>query len=170
MVFVDTDPGFGKATRLPLPAGTSTGTIFEIGSQAPGGHDLYIRALDESGKWSITQSIHFLSIDIDYIKTAQVVAAEWFFDKDPGFGNANAVPAFPPGLDVEIPAFNVAIPSSMAAGIHTFYVRAKNFHEPSSMNAKDAWSITQYSQFIKVDKPVQANIVAIEYFIGTVNK
>ena len=148
--------GLGSGLGQGIAAGKTAGAIFEIGATTAGNHTLYIRALDETGSWSITHSISFLTIDISQIEIAGVTAAEWFFDKDPGFGKANSISALPTGMNVSA-KFNIQIPNNLGAGIHTFYVRA--------LNAQDVWSVTQYNQFIVVDKPLQINAVAIEYFI-----
>jgi hypothetical protein len=154
--FVDDDPGFGKATGMPVPAGMSTGGNINPGNTAPGAHTLYLRAMDASGQWSHTQPIEFMTVLFE--EAADVTAVEYFFDTDPGFGKGIPVPGITAGASVA-KTFHVAIPSSMEQGFHTFYMRARN---------KDGrWSITQYSQFIRVDQLVVSDVAAVEYFFDT---
>lgn len=81
---------------------------------------------------------------------------EYFFDSDPGFGNAISIPISPGTNLANIPA-NVPI-GNLATGIHKFYLRGKD--------ADNKWSVTN-SFLLAIVKPFgpAASIVRAEYFI-----
>ncbi len=148
--FIDQDPGFGKATR-----GSLTGAHVNVDNVSEGFHTLYVRALDDAGKWSITHNIGFMKVDIATI--SDVIAIEWFMDHDPGFGNAHAIPPFTVANKVTR-TFAISL-TAIDDGIHQLYIRAKD--------SKGNWSITQFRSFIKSTVRVRPNVVAVEYFIDT---
>ncbi len=60
--FIDTDPGVGQATNVPITSGeVSYEEIIEINSSslATGNHTLFVRAQDQNGAWSIYESADF---------------------------------------------------------------------------------------------------------------
>ena len=91
---------------------------------------------------------------------SNIVKAEYFFDTDPGFGNATDVPVTP-GTDVQNVAFAANI-STLSIGVHSFFIRSKD--------ASGKWSITNQRILYK---PTPASgfppaiITNVEYFIDT---
>jgi hypothetical protein len=60
--FIDTDPGHGLATNIPILADsiiTNQTVLMPIGALPNGAHRLYIRTLDANGVWSITMNDSF---------------------------------------------------------------------------------------------------------------
>ncbi len=81
--------------------------------------------------------------------------AEYFFDIDPGYGNA--IPIYGNGEGEVMITFNAPV-NHLADGLHTFYSRSKN--------ENGSWSQTMARPFIKQMLPEDAdpNISYLEYF------
>ncbi len=158
--FFDTDPGFGNALSTPVVAGQTVNFNVNgnIAALSAGLHQLYVRTKDANGKWGITSSQLFYKEAINSIPVPNVVAAEYFFDTDPGFGNGTNT-AVVAGQTV-----NFNINGSIAAlsrGLHQLYVRTKD--------AIGRWSITSSQVFYKetVNSNPVPNVVAAEYFFDS---
>jgi len=170
--FIDTDPGPGLGTPIPLTPGLNISNInvaANVNGLSIGIHRLYIRTRNAEGSWSILQVKEFL-YDQDHTYAAplpapqQVVAAEYFIDTDPGAGNGIAIPVTP-GLELSNVPVTVNV-NGLPAGTHRLYIRTRS--------AEGRWSLTQLKEFsIDFDfaypaPPVAAqNIIAAEYFIDT---
>lgn len=126
-VFIDNDPGVGNGTIYAVPTASQADTVFQSMSLSipagitPGKHMLYIRSYGDTsisnGKWSTVQARPFWVQE-------KIVAAEYFFDTDPGAGLGSA-------LSVTTPADTVLLSASITttglqSGWHNVYVRTKN--------------------------------------------
>ena len=154
--YFDTDPGPGLGTALAVSSGDSitfAGTIPSTGL-TDGFHFLSIRAKDNNGHWSLSERRVFFVRTV--IAASPLNAAEYFFDTDPGVGNATALSVT--GTDSIL--FAGLIPSaSLGTGFHFLNVRAR------STNNK--WSIVERRMFyIQEAPPASARIVAAEYFVN----
>jgi hypothetical protein len=135
--FIDTDLGFGNNKIINFANTQPDAThnfIIDLTGISAGYHKLYIRILDSDGKWS-----HTTRRTIEIIKGyAPVInAAEFFFNTDPGFGNATAVTFSLPSTDSN---FTFKIPlSKIPTGAHTLYIRARD-------STSNNWSITQWQK------------------------
>ena len=117
--FFDEDPGYGQGRTLDQIKTGDNLLSLDITDIEPGVHVLSLRSQDVAGRWSPT-----LSRPVYVVKPAgEVVAVEYFFDADPGFGN---------GISVQLPSdlsapFAVDIPIDMLSmGTHVFYIRSKD--------------------------------------------
>jgi hypothetical protein len=125
--FIDTDPGYGNATSIPV---SSPGTDLSFNITAdltaldPGMHQIYIRGKNVSGKWGVVIHGTFITIDIPASGASNIQALEYFIDNDPGYGSANPVSLSTTGTDLEI-TFDVPL-TEVTVGDHVLYVRAKN--------------------------------------------
>ena len=143
--FFDTDPGVGNGTQITLPVPADTiihnTTINTTGLQ-PGNHALFIRSKLATGQWSLYEPQQF------YIEHS-IIAAEYFFDADPGAGNATALPVVP-GV---VPATHAATVSTtgLAGGNHVLFLRTKD--------ASGTWSLYEPREF-----HIRSTITAAEYF------
>jgi hypothetical protein len=156
--FIDTDPGFGNATDIPLSAGTDISFSFNpsIASVSNGLHRLFVRTQDAAGKWSLTTQQLFYKEAVVNSPVLNITKAEFFFDADPGFGNAIDIPVTA-GADITY-TFNGDI-SSLSNGLHRLFVRTQD--------AAGKWSLTTQQLFYKeavVVNPL-VNVVQAEYFI-----
>ncbi|HXH18570.1 MAG TPA: hypothetical protein VNJ07_05760, partial [Chitinophagales bacterium] len=150
--FWDTDPGFGNAIALPITQGDSVASVFSfstVGLQ-PGLHTLYIRSKDAQNRWSVF-SKKVIQINEPIYSISK---AEYFYDTDPGFGNATTIP-ITAGDSIEL---TQSFPTnSLTPGMHTLYVRTRD--------ANGKWSVFS-KRAIHIQQPVYP-IVAAEYFVDT---
>lgn len=170
--FIDTDPGAGNGTAIAITAGTDVNNIaaaINVTGLSNGIHRIYVRTRSVDGKWSLTNVKDFL-VNFDALYPTSppalqnIIAAEYFIDTDPGFGNGSAI-SLTPGVDINNISFN-ANTSGLPNGAHRIYIRTKN--------NEGSWSITAIKEFIAdADSnypPAPAtpqNIVAAEYFFDT---
>ena len=141
--FFDTDPGPGNGTALSFTPGnpvTFTGTISTTGLP-PGYHFLFVRTKTASGHWSLFEGRRFF---VD----GGIIAAEYFFDTDPGIGNGTA-------LSVSGSTITTTIPTTgLSDGVHYLFVRTK--HDGN------IWSLSE-PRYINI----RTRIIQAEYFIDT---
>ena len=154
--FIDKDPGLGNGNSVPFASGKDLilDVTVPLDNLTLGFHRLYVRAMDQNGKWSIQFSRTLYKTQSP--PAEGVVAAEYFIDSDPGFGNGVSVP-FLPGKDL---IFDVTVPlNNLTLGFHRLNVRA--------MDQNGKWSI-QFSRTIyKTQSPSDEGVVAAEYFIDS---
>lgn len=156
--FFNTNPGFGQATSL--TGFTSSADIanftalIDLSSVSYGVNNLYIRAKDANGNWSITNVVPFIKVDLSM---PDIVRAEYFFNTDPGFGQATALTGFTSAADVANFTTSINL-NSVSDGVNNLYLRAED-------NIGN-WSITSVIPFIKVDLS-EPDIVRAEYFLNT---
>ena len=96
--FVDQDPGIGNGTRIDFASTKSANENFSltVTDQEPGLHYLFLRAKQDDGLWSVVEKVPFYVIDttsqdVIFFRPG-LVAAEYFFDEDPGPGNGKSIP------------------------------------------------------------------------------
>lgn len=161
--FFNDDPGQGHGINLPITPAASIDVTFNIPttSLSNGFHSLHIRMRDSNKKWSHFASRHFFIVPPASIPpvSTNIVAMEYFFNTDPGQGNATPI-AVAAGADV---TQNVVIPiTSLQPGFHRIGIRAKD-------NQK-RWAHFALRNFYIVPPPVvttDATITRVEYFIDT---
>lgn len=126
--YVDTDPGAGNGTPLPLP--TVTGSIFQSALRnlstdllSLGAHTLYLRARDGDGRWGPSHQRRF-----EIISTNQTISGvEYFVDTDPGVGAGTALSATDGAFDEGGEQVRGALPPPILAdGSHQVFVRARS--------------------------------------------
>jgi Secretion system C-terminal sorting domain len=164
------DPDFGNATNLPVPNTTDvtvTNVTVTIPSLPNGVQTFYLRTLDATGKWSITNYKNYFVGGVNYppapIAENNIVNAEVFAgNADPGIGNATPL-VLPTGIDVTATNTTVTIPA-LSNGVQTFYLR--------TLDATGKWSITNYQNYFvggfgyPAAPAALSNIVKAEYYTG----
>lgn len=159
--FFDTDPGFGNGISIPITANTNitdqTYTV-DISSLTNGYHTLFIRSMDDSGRWSITNFKQIFRASFGSASNAPIAKAEYFFDTDPGFGNATAITL---STSNNIADAIVAIDlTTVTTGFHSFYIRTQD--------ANGVWSLTNAQSIFKTGaNSTIPNLVKAEYFFDT---
>jgi hypothetical protein len=158
--FFDADPGFGNGTSIPFSPDTNITNLsysIPIGSLTNGFHKIIVRAKDAAGAWSTCHSLNFYKET--YIpQTADVVALEYFFDTDPGYGNGNPIPVTI-GTNVELNDYSIPL-NALSNGFHNIIVRSKD--------SFGRWSHAVAKSFYKETyTPVTPNLTALEYFFDT---
>ena len=158
--FFDTDPGFGNGTPVAVTAGTITSTAFDIdiSGLSTGFHKVYFRTKNENNVWSLSYIQNFMSVaEYPIAPSTDIVAMEYFFDIDPGFGSGTDVPIT--ADTITNTAFDIDI-SGLDDGHHKVYFRTKNENE--------IWGLSYIQNLVKVSVeplPESPDIIAMEYFI-----
>jgi hypothetical protein len=154
--FFNTDPGFGHATAVTgfTPSANVAGfpVSIDVSSVSDGVNILYMRSKDSDGKWSITNVIPFVKVDVN---SYNIVRAEYFLNTDPGFGKATPF-TLPASADISKQAITLNIESALLS-INNLYIRTED--------GNGNWSLTYCLAFIK--GTVAANITTLEYYIDT---
>lgn len=153
--YYDVDPGFGSGNPLTITSSAVQTNNFTIPttSLSPGIHNLYIRYRNGQGAWSLAyQGMVF----IKSLSTTSIVAAEYYFDNDPGFGSGNSL-TISSGSTINVsPSIST---SNINEGIHQLRVRVKD--------SRGIWSQAE-SRLVFVSKSTQnSKIVDAEYFFDT---
>lgn len=119
--FIDSDPGYGSGTSIPISPGTTVSTSLALptGSLSSGHHVLSIRALDSDGIWGMLESRTFY---LDPYANGLISGIEYFFDTDPGYGNGSTLPVTPPKVSIDS-TFSFPT-SSLTLGNHEIGMRA----------------------------------------------
>ncbi|MBS1645404.1 MAG: T9SS type A sorting domain-containing protein, partial [Bacteroidetes bacterium] len=118
--FFDNDPGPGNGIALAVsPTDDSISENYSIPTTGLGGgnHALYIRTRLASGQWSIPARRDFYIL-------SKIVAAEYFWDTDPGVGSGNPL-AVSPQEDSIQENYTIKTPC-LSPGMHYLYVRTKD--------------------------------------------
>jgi Secretion system C-terminal sorting domain len=168
--FIDTDPGFGAATAMPLSAATNIPALLaaiDLSGITPGVHRLMTRSKDANGSWSITATSTFENLQPAYNNAPTVVnisSAEYFIDADPGFGLATSIP-LTPSVNVNNLLVSIDLTGTGTPGNKLLFIR--------STDANGKWSLTNTAQFnnavyIYPPAPIApGNVMAMEYFFDT---
>src|SRR6218665_3514482 len=166
--YIDTDPGYGLATDVPVSAGTPINNldiVVPMATITDGFHRFFLRTKDANGDWSMVVSHQFLKVAPSNPPTAaipNIVKVEYYVDTDPGYGLATDVPV---SAETSINNLSINLPiTSITDGFHRFFLRAKD--------ANGNWSVVSSHQFLKTTvvippSPTVPNIVKAEYFIDT---
>jgi len=164
--FFDLDPGIGNGSEITITADSLINKSFnvDLSGITTGFHIVYIRVKDEVGKWSIEFANAILKFP-DPIAVAtpetlsQIVAMEYFFDADPGFGNGIPLPIATDSI-VEV-VFDADF-SQLDNGVHNFYVRVKD--EDGKWTLLYSEAIFIFSPPIAGSPEILQDVVAMEYF------
>ena len=156
--FFDIDQGIGNGTSISnfSPADViNLNANIAINTLAPGFHVLLMRVLNSDGVWSLTDSRYFYISSNTTVNTANITAAEYFIDADPGAGNALSTPV---GITGAVVNFTAMIPANLSPGFHRLLIRTKD--------ADGKWGLSETRTFY-IYPPTGTNmpiITAAEYF------
>ncbi len=156
--YLDADPGIGKGTVIPVTPGNNITSTFNIPlkNAVQGVHNLYTRVRDQHGRWSLTSSQTFFVNEL-IIKGSLVSKAEYFLDKDPGFGKAVPI-QLTAGSNITA-KFTVPL-TNAAAGVHILYTRTQDDH--------GKWSLTSSQTFFVNSLSIKDRVlVKAEYYIDS---
>lgn len=140
--FWDTDPGEGSGTPMLASDGNFNEAVEAIMANSGnipgtlGPHVLYVRAREDEGVWGPTfATVVDVWANVSTARSSFVKSAEYFFDVDPGPGNATPILAQDGNFNQTIEAIiGGGIPAPVAQGIHTLYIRP--------MDEVDEWGPT----------------------------
>lgn len=156
--YFDTDPGIGNGTQLSINEMETVNQSFNLptASLSPGNHKVFIRAKNSNGTYSNYNNVAFSIIDSPALfNNNDITAAEYYFDTDPGIGNANGISI----TTGEILNDNLSLlTNTLAPGNYRAFLRIKN--------ANNVWSLYDRVSFsvIPLAGINTANINSIEYF------
>lgn len=157
--FVDTDPGAGNATPITV---TTPGSTVNFTANIPttllanGFHFAAIRTRTDNGKWSLFEPRGFY-ISTATVNVANISAAEFFVDADPGVGNGTPV-TITAGPN---PTFVATVPTiALSAGFHFAAIRTKDLN--------NKWSLFEArGLYISSSTANVTDISAAEFFVDT---
>ncbi|MBI9068545.1 MAG: PKD domain-containing protein [Salinivirgaceae bacterium] len=126
--FFDTDPGPGSGSTLNIAGGETINFTTSISTTGLniGFHHLFIRVKDNEGRWSIYDTHKFYIYDTIYTDQSietQIVAAEYFFNQDPGFGNGYPI-TISPGDSIDWTG--EINPDTLSEGAHDLFIRVRS--------------------------------------------
>lgn len=124
--FMDTDPGAGNGTDVPFTPGPDISNLnfsIDLSSLSDGMHQLYVRTKNQQGQWSLTTNKLFYKNDYT-ASNPLITYAEYYFDTDPGYGQATSIPVSPNASDVTLD-FSIDL-TSLPDGFHQLCVRTKD--------------------------------------------
>ena len=161
--YLDTDPGFGLATDVPVTAGPDIGGLafgVNIGALTTGFHSLGFRSRDSNGQWSLTARKTFYYEPASNTPLANVNRVEYYLDTDPGLGSATPVTGYAALTDVSGLAFTVDL-TAVGTGFHSIGIRSRD--------ANGAWSLTNRKAFYYEPTllTVNHNLTRVEYYLDT---
>lgn len=163
--FIDTDPGNGNGTPVTVSSpSASVNFDFTVptSSLSVGFHVLGFRIRQSTnGAWSHPQYNAFYIVPpVTQPNATSLVAGEYFFDNDPGFGNGTSFP-FTSSGNVTVTLNNVSI-GSLAPGFHHIMFRFRdNLGNWTHAHAQAFYIIPPITQ------DPATTLVAAEYFIDT---
>lgn len=156
--FFNTDPGVGNGTALAVNSNTGALTqTFTISTStlSEGFNNLYLRTQNSNGNWALYDR------ELFYLKsfnTLTISAAEYFFDTDPGVGNANALSV--DSNTGELTQAYTITTGSLSVGFHSFYLRTQD--------SDGNWSLyDRQIIYIKDFDFSSDEVISAEYFIDS---
>jgi hypothetical protein len=153
--FTDNDPGVGNGTPIGITAGANVNFIASVptASLTNGFHFVAIRVKDADGKWGLLETRGFF-ISASTSNSANITAAEFFTDTDPGVGNGTPVTL----TTGPTPTFIASVPTtSLTNGFHFVAIRVKD--------ASGQWGLFETRGFfISAATSNATNITAAEFF------
>jgi hypothetical protein len=158
--FTDADPGVGNGIPItPISNGSTVNFTATVPTAVltPGFHFLAIRTKDAGGNWGLYENRGFY-ISSATGNAANITAAEFFVDTDPGVGNGTAVTPITNGSIVNFTA-NIST-TALSQGFHFLAIRTKD--------AEGNWGLYENRGFyISTQSANMPDMVAAEYFIDT---
>lgn len=151
--FVNADPGIGNAIPFPVnnPRDPLSGldSIY-LDTLSRGIHRFCVRYYNNMGQWSHSEC-YTIQVSQPQLPTL-ITAGEYFFDTDPGIGNAIPLTNFTPADSINL--LDSLPIGNLSTGVHVFGLR---YH-----NNKNQWSHTA-RYLIQVTK--EKKLVALEYVV-----
>lgn len=146
--FIDTDPGSGNGSPFSISPSDSvneTKSFTLPPTISSGMHQLYTRTKSVDGVWGLTQRLPF------YVK-GKVVAAEYFFDTDPGQGNGFPWTGSIAASDTVNSIADIHLPC-LTAGMHFIYVRSQDALGVWSMAEMDTFHVSSPTLTLNSEQP-----------------
>ncbi len=139
--YIDTDPGYGKATAIAITPGQDLANLSfsqSLTNLSAGVHTIGVRSKDVNNNWSIDNKWLFIK---PFTGTSGRIISqmEYYIDTDPGYGKAVQVALTPQN---NLPAKEViANISGIAAGKHYIFVRSRDSLQAWSFDYRDSFDL-----------------------------
>lgn len=158
--FFDTDPGIGSGTALSLTPGQEpiVSAAIDVNGLSPGLHQIGMRFRDARGLWGVPDTRLFFLLQFNPRPTTNISAAEYFFDNDPGAGNAAAL-TITPGQNPTVAAMLDV--SGLDPGLHVIGLRFQD--------ERGCWGVpdTRLFYLMQFNPPPATDIAGAEYYFDT---
>ncbi|MFY0687117.1 MAG: PKD domain-containing protein [Cyclobacteriaceae bacterium] len=155
--FIDNDPGLGDGNFIYIDNPEDDSFVADLSNLETGFHTIHIRALDSAGNWGHLQSSPFLVVNTTV--SPNLVAIEYFFDEDPGYGNGTSIALADSSYDEVESIIDI---DDLTVGAHTIFIRG--------LDEKNQWGQLYYQEFntcIEQEIDHEASICAgEEYAVG----
>ncbi len=154
--FTDNDPGIGNAIPISISGNTADTSIVLPYNQTlfnKGFHRLYLRSFDSTGRSSLTNTTAFYVECLD-TSLSQLKDAEYYFDTDPGFSQANFLGTIQNFNDSINTTISIA---SLQPGWHRLNIRARDHN--------NFWTHNLAYSFYK--EILDTGLAAYEFFFDT---
>ena len=156
--FFNQDPGPGNGTALSITPGSQHDSLYfsiSIDTLDEGFHHLFLRAKDDSGRWSITTARGFFKMRLGTLPP-NLTRMEYFLNQDPGRGNGSDIPLPSPGASQSL-ALDINL-QSLNEGFHRLFIRGRD--------SLGRWSITHSRTFYRMHLPdTLPGLTEGEYFL-----
>ncbi|MEM6642270.1 MAG: cadherin domain-containing protein [Bacteroidota bacterium] len=152
--FFDTDPGLGNGTALSITTENTVSSTFTVDASAlsTGYHTLTLRVQDDLGQWSVNYTGRFYIINLP-VTSDQIIAAEYFFDDDPGLDEGTAL-TLTAGNEL---SQTYTVPTEgLSDGFHILTFRTQN--------ELGIWSTNHSGRFFVFSPKLPAKLLSLEYF------
>ncbi|MCH7574689.1 MAG: VCBS repeat-containing protein [Candidatus Marinimicrobia bacterium] len=154
--YFDSDPGFGNGIQVTITSDTLVELSFtaDLSSLSGGVHNLFVRAKNDSGLWSLDYQRTFVMGVLASEPKPDITRIEYYFDTDPGYGLGTSLTLIADSLIDNTYAIDL---TNVSGGFHVLYIRA--------MNEFGMWSLTNTVPFIAeaTGLGLAATITSINY-------
>jgi len=135
--------------------------VADISSLSVGFHWLNIKAKDQFGRWSINARKPFYKGSVPVTQNNDIAYIEYFIDEDKGFGKNVPITGFSKSSDLADFNFAVNLPTDLADGMHSLYIRVRD--------SKGKYTLVSKRPFFKQKaiSSVLPQITKVEYFINS---
>ncbi len=148
--FFDADPGVGMGASIPVNLGDTINSFVNASTTglSVGLHSLYIRVKDMSGLWSIIAN-QYIYIYPSIVPSSTldtlpyIVAAEYFYNTDPGIGNATPI-------SIPIPSSSIDLTTNISTSGTNF---GSNILAIRVLDSKNVWSVINAKSFMLCNPP-----------------
>mgnify|MGYP002640069504 CR=1 FL=1 len=170
--FFDHDPGYGNAQAISISSANEIeiDEYIDVSALDPGFHSIHFRFKDENNQWSSVFTKSFY-IEKNMGDPKLIDYVEYFYDTDPGYGNAIPYTDFMPSTHYEEIFFSNI--SGLSEGIHEFFIRLRDEQGMWSQTYEQSFELINCELSIsgqvsfQNQSPVENGVVVLyQYFDG----
>ncbi len=148
--FYDSDPGVGMGASIPVSMGDTINSFVNASTAglSVGLHSLYIRVKEMSGLWSIIGN-QYIFIYPPVVPNSNsdtlpyIIAAEYFYNTDPGVGNGTSIPIPIPSSSIDLTTNISSVGTNFGSNVLAIRV----------LDSKKVWSVINAKSFMLCNPP-----------------